>query len=782
MHDNMSQEQQPVVEERPPSQQRPSSKPTSNGDLEGETLSCPNAPGRLSGFYDVQKAVGKGGYAIVYKAIRREDGRVVAVKKVEIFEMSQKKRERCLQEVKLLQQLDHPNIIQMLDAFIDENQLIIVFEWAPAGDLKRLIKKTAESGKPLDEAAIWNFFSQITDALRYMHQARIMHRDIKPANVLVGVNGTLKLGDLGLGRQLSEQTLEAFSKVGTPYYVSPEVVRGAGYDWKSDVWSLGCLLYELAVLRSPFEMEGANLYDVFQKISKGEYTPLPADQFSAPLRQLVMRMLQTDPNKRPELEECWSITRQIVDAQNKSRTDVHSVAEELTAQLGVLATEVSYRMSQTNGKRAGLPTPPKETLRLLHPLFFAEPLVNKGHWEADNAQKKQLGVFMHIFAWLLRVNNKQEAASQVEKFIDFAATGRSSTPPAGKGSKKSATSAMAPMCNNLLEGSSCCRKAAQSLGLSTEFAPVNAIAPGHGRAVCTILQDVLDMTYKKLQLSCRQPKHVVETDEDAAEIDDVEGDMRNVITAATLSAYADPEEEEAYLLESELDAMRLASSAQASSSAPSDGDAESAAAPTVMMANKIDAAAWQAEVERLAPQLKQIRVAATAYTEWNERLGRMRSSVQDLSKDCPIAINHLNVIYTMVANDVDRMETTERRLSEQNMLMLDKLKSSQGRLLELQQEKGKVEELLEIGNSAMEQLNSQIEAVKTSIAERTGTLDGSGQLALMRDAMKKLRGDIMDMDTRLGVLRHTLDKKSFGRKLAVNMGQLPDEDDDDDLY
>ena len=95
--------------------------------------------------------------------------------------------------------------------------------------------------------------------------------------------------------------------------MSPEVVRGAGYDWKSDVWSMGCLLYELACLRSPFEMEGANLYDVFQKISKGEYSPLPADQFSAPLRSLVGRMLQIDPAKRPELEEVRACLRAVVD-------------------------------------------------------------------------------------------------------------------------------------------------------------------------------------------------------------------------------------------------------------------------------------------------------------------------------------------------------------------------------------------------------------------------------------------------------------------------------------
>ncbi len=95
--------------------------------------------------------------------------------------MTQKKRDRCLQEVALLQQLSHPFIIQMYDAFIDENMLIIIFEWAPAGDLKRLIKKTAEAGKTLDEATIWSSFFQITDALRFMHQHRIMHRDIKPA-------------------------------------------------------------------------------------------------------------------------------------------------------------------------------------------------------------------------------------------------------------------------------------------------------------------------------------------------------------------------------------------------------------------------------------------------------------------------------------------------------------------------------------------------------------------------------------------------------------------------
>ena len=99
-----------------------------------------------------------------------------------------------------------------------------------------------------------------------MHGKRIMHRDLKPANIFIDNDGDLKIGDLGLGRQLSSQTYAAFSRVGTPLYMSPEVLQGKGYDWKSDVWSIGCIAYELCALRSPFrqsDKENLNLYELF---------------------------------------------------------------------------------------------------------------------------------------------------------------------------------------------------------------------------------------------------------------------------------------------------------------------------------------------------------------------------------------------------------------------------------------------------------------------------------------------------------------------------------------
>ncbi|KAL3671580.1 hypothetical protein V7S43_003496 [Phytophthora oleae] len=135
-----------------------------------------------------------------------------------------------------------------------------------------------------------------------------MHRDLKPANIFLTLKGVVKVGDLGLGRYLSENTMEARSKVGTPLYMSPEVLRGESYDWKSDVWSMGCILYELAMLRSPFKSEGLNLVGLFQKINKGYYEPIP-DVYSDHLRTLVKRMISLTASGRPNAQEVWEFCR-----------------------------------------------------------------------------------------------------------------------------------------------------------------------------------------------------------------------------------------------------------------------------------------------------------------------------------------------------------------------------------------------------------------------------------------------------------------------------------------
>ena len=100
-----------------------------------------------------------------------------------------------------------------------------------------------------------------------MHEQRVIHRDLKPANILIFSDGTFKLGDLGLGRSLSKETIKAFSRVGTPLYMSPEVINNKGYDFKSDNWSLGCVVYELVTLRSPFQInEKISVMDLIKSL------------------------------------------------------------------------------------------------------------------------------------------------------------------------------------------------------------------------------------------------------------------------------------------------------------------------------------------------------------------------------------------------------------------------------------------------------------------------------------------------------------------------------------
>ncbi|KAI8800572.1 kinase-like domain-containing protein [Cladochytrium replicatum] len=291
--------------------------------------------------YTLEKKIGKGQFSTVYRAKNVKDDTIVALKKVPIFEMMDlKSRNDCIKEIDLLRSLNHINVIKYYESFVENNELIIVLELADAGDLSKMIKHYKAQNKFLPERTVWLYFIQICAGLRHMHQKRIMHRgeilktylpsplnhlknlvtaDIKPANVFVTAQGVVKLGDLGLGRFFSQNTSEAHSLVGTPYYMAPERIHENGYSFKSDVWSLGCLLYELAALQSPFYGEKLTLFGLCQKIEKCEYTELEAGKWSEGLRGLVGRMVQGDPGKRPDVEEVFETARGMIAKDGGSR-------------------------------------------------------------------------------------------------------------------------------------------------------------------------------------------------------------------------------------------------------------------------------------------------------------------------------------------------------------------------------------------------------------------------------------------------------------------------------
>ena len=172
-------------------------------------------------------------------------------------------------------------------------------DYADGGDLQKKIKEAKENGMSyLTEDQILNWFTQICLAMKHCHDRKILHRDLKSGNIFLTSNGIVKLGDFGIAKVLSNTVEKAVTIVGTPYYLSPEIINNKPYSFKSDLWSLGVLLYEMCALKPPFN--GANIHMLAMQIVRGQFQSLPT-HYSYELRGLVNKMLNQDPNKRPNI-------------------------------------------------------------------------------------------------------------------------------------------------------------------------------------------------------------------------------------------------------------------------------------------------------------------------------------------------------------------------------------------------------------------------------------------------------------------------------------------------
>lgn len=176
--------------------------------------------------------------------------------------------------------------------------MCIVMDYADGGDLQQAMKN--QRGRYFPERQILDWFTQLCLGLKHVHDRKILHRDIKCQNVFLTKQNIVKMGDFGIARVLRHTVDLARSQVGTPYYLSPEIINRKPYSFKSDIWSLGVLLYELCALKPPFE--GNSMPALSMQIVGGRYNPLPV-VFSRELRQLVKEMLEVDVDRRISINQ-----------------------------------------------------------------------------------------------------------------------------------------------------------------------------------------------------------------------------------------------------------------------------------------------------------------------------------------------------------------------------------------------------------------------------------------------------------------------------------------------
>jgi NIMA (never in mitosis gene a)-related kinase len=195
--------------------------------------------------------------------------------------------------------LNHPNIVTFREVYkTKKGHLCIVMDFADGGDLAKLISD--QKGRYFSESQIMDWFTQICLGIKHVHDRKILHRDIKSQNVFVTKQNIIKIGDFGIARVLRHTVDVSRSMVGTPYYLSPEIIEGKPYSFKSDIWSLGVMLYELCALRPPFE--GSSMHFLSMQIVRGRYPALPA-HFSRELKTLVSQMLVVDVRKRLNINQ-----------------------------------------------------------------------------------------------------------------------------------------------------------------------------------------------------------------------------------------------------------------------------------------------------------------------------------------------------------------------------------------------------------------------------------------------------------------------------------------------
>ena len=302
--------------------------------------------------YEVISQIGRGNFGNISKIMRKSDKKILIWKELYYGQMTEKEKEQIVTEVNILRELKHPNIVRYYDRIIDKKQskIYIIMEYCEGGDISQLIKRCKKSNEYIAEDIIWKIFTQVLLAIHAIHthkEGKILHRDIKPSNVFLDKDNNIKLGDFGLSRELSMESKFAYSHVGTPYYMSPEQIDETKYNEKSDIWSLGCFLYELTTFKPPFQAK--NQIMLAMRIKSGKFEKINK-RYSEELWRVISLMLNVNYEKRPSTDELLNIPQVGIRIRENKIKDTLNKIKTLEEKLVLKEKELNEREKELNNR------------------------------------------------------------------------------------------------------------------------------------------------------------------------------------------------------------------------------------------------------------------------------------------------------------------------------------------------------------------------------------------------------------------------------------------------
>ena len=249
--------------------------------------------------YIIQETLGKGAYGIVYKVQKKGTSVIYVIKQISLEGLTEKEKEEVKQEAFILSSIKSDFVVKYYDSFLEDDNINIVMEYCDGGDLSEFILEKKNNGVLLEEKIIWKLFLKITIGLADIHKMKILHRDLKTLNIFLKHGLEVKIGDLGVAKVLLKNSF-AQTVIGTPYYLSPEICQEKPYNDKSDVWALGCILYELCTFKHPFE--ASHQGGLIMKILNNKPEPINS-YYSKELSNLVFMLLDKNSKSRPSCVE-----------------------------------------------------------------------------------------------------------------------------------------------------------------------------------------------------------------------------------------------------------------------------------------------------------------------------------------------------------------------------------------------------------------------------------------------------------------------------------------------